>query len=130
MSTGQMIKLFRQIIKFGIVGVICFFIDYGLLIFLTKVFGVYYLVSAAISFTVSVIVNYKLSMKYVFRGKDDISRRTEFIIFVVLSVIGLGLNEIFMIKDRQEFEFRLNMARGWMLDRENQRMEDDLLDRV
>ena len=44
--------------KFGVVGVIAFIIDYGLLALLTEVFGVNYLVSATISFTASVIFNY------------------------------------------------------------------------
>jgi len=96
MKDSKLFKLIRQIIRFSLVGVICFFIDYGLLILLTRVFGVYYLISAAISFTVSVTVNYKLSMKYVFRGKDDISKRKEFIIFVLLSIVGLVINEVFM----------------------------------
>ena len=43
--------------KFGVVGVIAFIIDYGLLALLTEVFGVNYLVSATISFTASVICN-------------------------------------------------------------------------
>lgn len=42
---------------------------------------------------VSVIVNYLLSMKYVFVRKEDMDRRKEFIIFVILSAIGLVLNE-------------------------------------
>lgn len=37
---------------------------------------------------------------------------------------GLILMTI-MIKDRQEFEFRLNTARGWMLDRENEQKENE-----
>ncbi len=32
-------------------------------------------------------------MKYVFAHKEGMSRRREFIIFVVLSVIGLALND-------------------------------------
>ena len=96
MKNSKLLKLFQQIIRFSLVGFLCFFIDYGLLIFLTRVFGVYYLISAAISFTVSVIVNYILSMKYVFRGKDDISKWKELLIFVVLSIIGLLINEVIM----------------------------------
>lgn len=91
-----MIKLFQQFMKFGVVGVIAFVIDYGLMVFLTEVFGVNYLVSATISFTVSTVFNYFASMRYVFRHKEGMSRRREFIIFVVLSVIGLGLNNICM----------------------------------
>lgn len=91
-----MIKLFQQFMKFGVVGVIAFVIDYGLMVFLTEVFGVNYLVSATISFTVSTVFNYFASMRYVFRHKEGMSRRREFIIFVVLSVIGLGLNNVCM----------------------------------
>ena len=78
--------------KFGVVGVIAFVIDYGLLALLTEAFGVNYLVSATISFTASVVFNYAASMRYVFTHKEGMSRRREFAIFVVLSVIGLGLN--------------------------------------
>ncbi|MFR9006855.1 MAG: GtrA family protein [Collinsella aerofaciens] len=40
--------------------------------------------------------NYILSMKYVFVHKEDMSRRREFVIFSVLSAIGLGLNGLYM----------------------------------
>lgn len=89
-------KLLEQIMKFGVVGVIAFIIDYGLLALLTEVFGVNYLVSATISFTVSVIFNYLASMRYVFTHKEDMSRTREFIIFVVLSIIGLLINNFCM----------------------------------
>ncbi len=85
-------KLIAQFMKFGVVGAIAFVIDYGLLALLTEVFGVNYLVSATISFTASVVFNYVASMRYVFTHKENMSRRREFIIFVVLSVIGLLIN--------------------------------------
>lgn len=89
-------KLIAQFLKFGIVGFIAFAIDYGLLAFLTEVLGANYLVSATISFTVSVVFNYFASMRYVFTRRDDLSRRREFIIFVLLSVAGLGINDFCM----------------------------------
>lgn len=89
-------KLFAQVMKFGVVGVVAFGIDYGLLAFLTEVAGVNYLVSATISFTVSVVFNYAASMRYVFRHREGMSRRREFVTFVVLSVIGLVLNNACM----------------------------------
>lgn len=88
-------KLLAQIIKFGLVGFLCFFIDYGIMVFLTEVAGVHYLLSSGISFTVSVIVNYVLSLTYVFETEQK-NRVKEFIIFVVLSVIGLGINQVLM----------------------------------
>ncbi len=89
-------KLIAQFMKFGVVGVIAFIIDYGVMIFLTEVFGVPYLISTTVSFVVSVIFNYFASMRYVFERRDDMSRKREFIIFVVLSVCGLGINDLFM----------------------------------
>ncbi len=89
-------KLFAQIMKFGVVGVVAFVIDYGLLALLTEVFGVNYLVSATISFTASVIFNYLASMRYVFTHKEGMSRRREFVIFVALSAAGLVINNVCM----------------------------------
>ncbi len=93
---GAVRKLFAQLVKFGIVGVIAFFIDYGVMVLLTECFHVHYLLSALISFTLSVIFNYIASMRYVFVGREDMSKSREFMIFLILSVIGLGINELFM----------------------------------
>lgn len=89
-------RLIEQIIKFGFVGFLCFFIDYGILVCLTEVFGVYYLVSSACSFTVSVVVNYILSITFVFETDKKKNKFKEFVIFVFLSVIGLGINQFVM----------------------------------
>lgn len=89
-------KLIEQIMKFGVVGVIAFVIDYGLMVVLTELFGINYLISATISFVVSVIFNYFASMRYVFTHKEGLSRRREFIIFVALSVAGLLINDVLM----------------------------------
>ena len=89
-------KPIAQIMKFGVVGVICFFIDYGLMIFLTEAMNISYLISSGISFTVSVIVNYILSLKYVFVAEEGNNKIVEFLIFVLLSTIGLGINQLLM----------------------------------
>lgn len=89
-------KLILQMVKFGAVGFLCFLIDYGIMLLLTELAGVNYLISCSISFSVSVIVNYLLSMHFVFAAKANMKKRTQFIIFVILSVIGLGLNQLFM----------------------------------
>ena len=103
-------KLIAQFMKFGIVGVIAFVIDYGVMIFLTEVFGVPYLISTTISFVVSVIFNYFASMRFVFKRKDDMSRRREFIIFIELSVCGLGINDLLMwlMVDSLYIDYRLS----------------------
>lgn len=89
-------KLFAQIMKFGVVGVIAFVIDYGVMVFLTEVFNLNPVVSATVSFTVSVVFNYIASMRYVFSHRENMSKRREFVIFVILSVIGLLINDALM----------------------------------
>ena len=88
--------LLAQIMKFGVVGVIATVIDFGVMIFLTEVFGINPVASATVSFTVSVIFNYLASMRYVFSHREGMSRQREFVIFIVLSVIGLGINDALM----------------------------------
>ena len=82
--------------KFGVVGFLCFGIDYGLIIFLTEICGISYLVSSGISFSVSVMVNYILSLKFVFETDENNNKVVEFFIFIILSVIGLGINQVLM----------------------------------
>ena len=96
-------NLFSQLIKFGLVGGIAFLIDYGIMVFLTEVFKIPSLISAAISFTVSVIFNYIASVKWVFDvDKEKNSKTKELIVFIILSVIGLGINELIMwIMDKE-----------------------------
>ena len=63
---------------------------------LTETVGIGYLISSGVSFSVSVIVNYILSLKYVFETSRDNNKIVEFSVFIILSVIGLFINQILM----------------------------------
>ena len=89
-------KLLEQIVRFGIVGVIAFIIDYAVLLTLTEVFGVHYLVSSAIAFVVSVIFNYILSILFVFETDNSRGKGAEFTLFAAMSAGGLGINQLMM----------------------------------
>lgn len=94
---GSKVKtLALQFVKFAGVGILSFLIDYSLLIVFTEIFEFHYLASTTMSYTASIIFNYLVSMRFVFTHRTDISRSREFIIFVVLSAIGLILNNIGM----------------------------------
>lgn len=88
-------NLIIQIIKFSIVGVIATIIDFGVLMLLKEVVHLDVLVASALSFCVSVVANYILSMLFVFKGGKN-GKIKEFIIFVVLSIGGLLLNQLLM----------------------------------
>ena len=94
-------KLMSQILKFGAVGFLCFFIDYGILVALVELLGVDKLIASGCSFTVSVIVNYILSITVVFDADRDGNKVKQFILFVILSLIGLGINQLIMWKGNE-----------------------------
>lgn len=102
-------KLIEQIMKFGVVGIIAFVIDFGVMVFLTEVFGIDPVISATVSFIISVVFNYAASMRYVFSHREGMSRTREFVIFVVLSAIGLGINDLLIWAgtDLASFDYRL-----------------------
>ena len=88
-------KLIIQLIKFGIVGVIATLIDLAVLMLLKEFMHVDVLVASAVAFSVSVIANYILSMLFVFKSRGN-SKVKEFLVFVILSIGGLLLNQFIM----------------------------------
>lgn len=89
-------NLLNQIIKFGIVGLFCFLIDFGITTGFTNFLGIHYLISKFLGFVVSAVVNYLLSIKFVFTQKKEMDKKKEFTVFLILSAFGLLINEIVM----------------------------------
>ena len=88
-------KIFKQLFRFGIVGFTAFLIDAGLLFILTEFCHIHYLISSIISFVVSLVYNYILSIFWVF----DVQKKQtykEVLLFIILIIIGLGLNQLIM----------------------------------
>ena len=81
----------EEVIRFLIVGGGCFLLDYILLYVLTEYMHIGYLVSSAIAFTVSLLVNYILCLLVVFNVKHQSS--LEIGLFIITSLIGLIINQ-------------------------------------
>lgn len=108
--------------KFGIVGVIAFVIDYGLMNILLM-FHLHNILASTVSFIVSLIFNYTASMRFVFKHRPDMARWMEILIFVTSSVIGLFMNELIiyistlgmnhdaMITQHTEYMIRTNVGK-------------------
>jgi len=90
--------LVLQYCKFAVVGITSLMVDYVFMVFLTEntAFGLDYFQASAFSYTLSVFVNYILSMRYVFHGRDDMGKVKEASIFFMLSLVGLFLNQAIM----------------------------------
>ncbi len=85
-------KLLEQIIKFIIVGGIATIIDFIVFFLFHELLKVSTILSNILSFSVSVVYNYIASTKWVFNVKKD--SKNQFIIFLILSIVGLLINTI------------------------------------
>ena len=84
-----------QFFRYFIVGGTAAVFDTGTLYLLTEYFEIYYLISAVIGFVLGLIINYVLCKLWIF-NKTKYSRKKEFAYFVLIGIIGLGLN-VFII---------------------------------
>ncbi len=94
----------QQILKFAVVGGLSCVIDFAIYSamyygFLTRMFDEITAagIASVFGFLISLIFNYIASMAFVFERKEDANRVTEFIIFGILSLIGLGLNTVIIM---------------------------------
>lgn len=85
-----------QFLRSTFVGATATVADIGLLYILTDFGHIHYLISAGIAFILGTVINYILSIFWVFKDKKLKSKTAEFIIFSVIGAIGLLLNELFM----------------------------------
>lgn len=90
-------KLLVQIFNFGIVGVIATIIDFLFLYLFRDICKFPLVVSNTLSFAISLLYNYWASMTFVFNVNKKKSKKKNFILFVIFSVIGLIINDIIII---------------------------------
>ncbi len=90
-TSNAAIQAFRSLF----VGVIAFVADAGVL-WLVSLTGLHYLISAALGFILGVFVNYALSSRFVFFVRSPMGKSAEIAVFVAVSLVGLGLTEIFL----------------------------------
>ncbi len=87
---------FGEFIRYGLASAVALGVDFGTLVFCTEVLGLHYLASAAIGFSLGILVIYRLSTRWVFAHRRLDNRATEWTIFVAIGVAGLVLNQINM----------------------------------
>jgi len=86
-------NLFLQSFKYAIGGGVAFVFDFFFLYLFTSFFHVHYLTSAAVSYLIGSVVHYGWSILFVFSSRSVEKRSVEFMIFSLVGVVGLGLNE-------------------------------------
>ncbi|HVX58668.1 MAG TPA: GtrA family protein [Candidatus Saccharimonadales bacterium] len=83
-----------QMLRYGLVVVIAAPIDLGGYIFLKSQLHLEAVLAATISFTTSMIVNYLLSVAWVFNAKNSDQKHLDAILFAGVGFVGLALTDL------------------------------------
>lgn len=83
-----------QLTRSAVVSVIALIINLGGYYLLKQLLGVNYLIAALIGYSLGIVANYYLSVRWVFATRKLKSVNAEFSIFVVINLIGLGIYEL------------------------------------
>ncbi len=89
-------NIFIQLFRYIFVGGTAFIVDFFFLYFFSDICGIYYLISAVLSFIISVLVNYIMSTKWVFNQDNMENKILEFYLFILISTVGLVFTEILL----------------------------------
>jgi len=83
----------HEFIRYFIASAIALVVDAGSLYLLTDVAGLPYLYSGAIAFILGLTIIYVLSVTWVFDRRVLRDPKAEFLLFAVIGIVGLGINE-------------------------------------
>ena len=91
-----------KVIRFIIVGGIATIIDFVFLYIFKELFNINIILANTLSFIISVTYNYIASVTWVFDVNKDKNKKIQFILFVLLSIIGLIINNtiLFILTDK------------------------------
>ena len=83
-----------QFRRYLVVGGAAWVVDVSILFLLTEMAGAYSVLSATIAFAAGLLLNYALSVAWVFDRRALANRQAEFSIFSMIGAGGIGLNAL------------------------------------
>lgn len=89
----EYLNLFKELFKYGFVSIFALVVDVALLYLLVEYASIHHITAATVSFTAGLIINYSLARLFVFKN-SKLPLRQEFILYALIGVIGLGLNDL------------------------------------
>ena len=98
-ATSNKRNIVGQFLRYFVTGGLAFIVDFGVFALTLYGFNVHYLVANLIGLMAGNVVNYLLSLGWVFsaeKRKMEKHRLLEITVFVIISLVGMGLNELLM----------------------------------
>ena len=89
-------KIVNKIIKFSVVGGIATIIDFAFLYIFKEFLNIDVIIANTLSFIISVTYNYIASITWVFDVNKKKNKNIQFVLFIILSIVGLIMNNIIL----------------------------------
>lgn len=92
--------LLNQFFRYLFTGGLAFIVDFGLFALCLRVFGWHYLIANLIGLIAGLVINYVISIKWVFadcKRNFGKAKKIEFSIFSVIGILGVGFNQLLML---------------------------------
>ncbi len=86
----------HEFVRYFVASGVALLADIGALTIFTSVFGMPYLVAGALAFLIGLLIIYVLSTHWVFSERRVGSPWTEFGLFALIGIVGLGINELIL----------------------------------
>ena len=100
----------NELVRYFIASSIALLVDLGTLYLLTQFAGVHYLISAASGFILGLATIYIISIRWVFSKRRVKKTHHEVLIFTMIGIGGLGINElgIYLLTEKLLFHFMVS----------------------
>jgi putative flippase GtrA len=85
-----------KVVRYAVVGGIATVVDFGIFTLFAVTMAYPYLLVGASSFAAGTLVNYLLSIRFVFASGVRFKRRTELAMVFLVSSVGLALHQLFL----------------------------------
>lgn len=96
-------KVVRQFILYGLIGLVAMGIDFALTYSLTEYLGWYYLLSVVVAFIIASMVNFVLQKKFTFRCTEK-NIVKQYLLFAVIGVFGMLINVVTVFVSVEYFQ--------------------------
>lgn len=93
---GKSSALIVQIFRYLVSGVTAFVVDFSALWFFTEIVNLHYLLSTVIANSIGLVITYLFSIFWIFDSRRVKNTEYEFLIFILIGVLGILLTMFFM----------------------------------
>jgi putative flippase GtrA len=101
----------REAPRYLVASAVALAVDAGLYIALIRLANVHYLAAAPAGYALGILIIYLLSTRWVFRNRRLASARSEFLIFTLIGVAGLLLNQLVIYVCVERFATSFELAK-------------------